>query len=478
MRIAILYICTGNYNIFWKSFFTTCEKFFLPGHERHYFVFTDGKIASPGAEDRVHRIEQSWLGWPYDTLMRFHFFSKIKAQLEAFDYIFFFNANSFFIDDVTEDILPSASEGIVVVKHPGHYKQDNKSFPYDRNTKSTAYIPWNEGKDYVCGGINGGHAKDYLKMVDDLCTAIDKDMQRGVIARWHDESHLNRYIVHRNYKILSPGYCSPEDWYLPFKEKIIILNKKYFGGHSALRKDKTATLVRRLRQRVRPLLLYSKYSILFLCDMLRHFLAHLFPTSSLGYQRVHFRSDNKNRIHGFLKLPLQWGPEVRSSKLLRAMMLEGVPPGTVREIYVCHVFEYGDMDLVKSCLSVWRKLLRHDGTLRIVAWDRETLEALQHEEGNCSDFVSLRAWLENKYGMIVPQCGSMKTFFTSEQLMQLLKDTGFCDAERCTPAPLIASSTSFPNSSFQVNDNSLLRTPDRKALSFVIRAKNCTESCK
>lgn len=477
MRIAVLYICTGNYSVFWKSFFESCEKFFLPGHERHYFVFTDGKIASPGAEDRVHRVEQSWLGWPYDTLMRFHFFSKIKAQLEAFDYIFFFNANSFFIDEITEDILPSASEGIVVVRHPGHYKQDNKSFPYDRNKKSTAYIPWNEGKDYICGGINGGHAKDYLKMVEELRNAIDRDTQRGVIARWHDESHLNHYIVHRRYKILSPGYCSPEECYLPFKEKIIILNKRHFGGHSALRKDKKVTLSMRLQQSVRHLLLYLKYTKLFSCDMIQRFLQQLFSKSSLGCPRIHFTCDNKKRIHGFLKLPLQWGPEVRPSKLLKSMMLEGVPPGTVKDIYACHVFEYGDLDLITSGLNAWRKLLRHDGNLRIVAWDRETLEALQQKEGNSSDFEALRAWLDNKYGAIVPQCGSIKTFFTSEQLTQIVKNAGFCDVEKCAPEPHISSTVPFSSTSYSVNDNSLLRTPDRKFLSFVITAKNCAEPC-
>ena len=29
MKIAILYICTGKYNLFFKDFYTSCEKYLL-----------------------------------------------------------------------------------------------------------------------------------------------------------------------------------------------------------------------------------------------------------------------------------------------------------------------------------------------------------------------------------------------------------------------------------------------------------------
>lgn len=31
MRIAILYICTGKYNVFWGGFYKSSEKYFLSG---------------------------------------------------------------------------------------------------------------------------------------------------------------------------------------------------------------------------------------------------------------------------------------------------------------------------------------------------------------------------------------------------------------------------------------------------------------
>lgn len=40
-KVAVLYICTGTYTAFWKDFYVSAEKYFLPDCEKHYFAFTD-----------------------------------------------------------------------------------------------------------------------------------------------------------------------------------------------------------------------------------------------------------------------------------------------------------------------------------------------------------------------------------------------------------------------------------------------------
>lgn len=239
-KVAVLYICTGRYAIFWDTFFYSCEQFFLPGHERHYFVFTDGKIAH-AANERVHRIEQERLGWPHDTLKRFHMFSRIRDELATFDYIFFFNANCEFRLPVDESILPSEEEGLVVAQHPGFYKSLPTEFSYDRNPASRACIPQGQGSNYVFGAVNGGRASDYLALINSLREAIDEDEKNNVIALWHDESHLNRYMLDRqHYKLLPPSFCHPENWALPFDEIIRVRDKALHGGHDFLRYEKKA----------------------------------------------------------------------------------------------------------------------------------------------------------------------------------------------------------------------------------------------
>ena len=40
-NIAVLYIMTNRYTVFWEDFYKSAEKNFLPHHNKHYFIFTD-----------------------------------------------------------------------------------------------------------------------------------------------------------------------------------------------------------------------------------------------------------------------------------------------------------------------------------------------------------------------------------------------------------------------------------------------------
>jgi hypothetical protein len=49
-------------------------------------------------------------------------------------------------------------------------------------------------------------------MAKELAKDIKVDDERGVMAVWHDESHLNRYLAtHPPAKVLGPEYCYPEN---------------------------------------------------------------------------------------------------------------------------------------------------------------------------------------------------------------------------------------------------------------------------
>ena len=40
-RVAVLYLCTGAYRVFWHDFYPNFRAHFLPDCERTFFVFTD-----------------------------------------------------------------------------------------------------------------------------------------------------------------------------------------------------------------------------------------------------------------------------------------------------------------------------------------------------------------------------------------------------------------------------------------------------
>lgn len=246
MRIGILYICTGKYDIFWENFYLSAERYFMqkPDMTREYYVFTDSVSLFGERENlHIHKIEQKNLGWPNNTLKRFHIFLHIKERLlQETDFLFFCNANLSFQLPVNEEILPPFnSNGLVGTLHPGFYNVSNIDFTYERNPQSTAYIAKGSGEHYYAGGFSGGRTEAYIQLCETIKAQVDRDETNNLVAIWHDESHINRYFLNYPPMTLSPAYLYPEGWTLPFDEKIMIRdkNKKEYGGHKYLRKKDT-----------------------------------------------------------------------------------------------------------------------------------------------------------------------------------------------------------------------------------------------
>ncbi|MFC5283376.1 hypothetical protein [Pedobacter alpinus] len=225
----------GKYNIFWESFYKSSEKFFLTdGFKKEYFVFTDSKRIFDQENPRVHVCDQKDEGWPFNTLLRFHFFEKITPQLENFDFTFFFNANMLFNDFVMKDFLPDENQ-LLVIKHPGILMSNRSKFPYEANKLSKAFISDDKGIYYFMGSLNGGDSSAFNELIIKLKHNIDLDLENNIIAIWWDESHLNNYMLSANYKILSEDHVFIDGNYYDKIPKIIIRDKNSFGGHNYLR---------------------------------------------------------------------------------------------------------------------------------------------------------------------------------------------------------------------------------------------------
>lgn len=87
-----------------------------------YYVFTDcPKLYDEENNEHIHRIKQKNLGWPDNTLKRFHIFLRIKEQLlQETDFLFFCNANLLFKQDIGHEIIPQKENyQLVGTIHPG-----------------------------------------------------------------------------------------------------------------------------------------------------------------------------------------------------------------------------------------------------------------------------------------------------------------------------------------------------------------------
>jgi histo-blood group ABO system transferase len=69
-------------------------------------------------------------------------------------------------------------------------------------------------------------------MAEVLANRVTKDLVRGVIALWHDESQMNRYLIDNPPTLsLTPSYCFAEEFMgnsdYPYEPKIIDLKKNH-----------------------------------------------------------------------------------------------------------------------------------------------------------------------------------------------------------------------------------------------------------
>ena len=264
MRIGILYICTGKYDLFWKDFYLSSERYFMqsPEYIKEYYVFTDShQIYGETNNAHIHRIMQKNLGWPNNTLKRFHMFLQIKQQLlQETDFLFFCNANLLFKQDVGDEIIPQKGNNqLVGTIHPGFYNSQKSDFTYERRCSSKAYISEEDGIHYYAGGLSGGYTKAYLELCETLKSWVDIDNSNDIVAIWHDESHINRYFLENPPFSLSPAYLYPEGWNIPFKEIIMIRDKskKEYGGHTLLR-GKASWISKCLKLARKTLLFFRK----------------------------------------------------------------------------------------------------------------------------------------------------------------------------------------------------------------------------
>jgi histo-blood group ABO system transferase len=224
MKIGLLIIATNKYTQFLQPLIESADEFFLKGKDVTYFVFTNEEI-DIDSERNVVKINVDHKEWPWMTLGRYKIFANNKDELSKMDYLYYSDADMRFVGDVGDEILSDR----VATQHPGYY--GTRGTP-ETNPNSLACVNLNEEMQYFAGGFNGGSSIEYLKMCKTISENIDTDYSKGIIAIWHDESHMNRYFIdNKPTKILNPSYCYGESMNIPFEKKLIALDK----NHSEIR---------------------------------------------------------------------------------------------------------------------------------------------------------------------------------------------------------------------------------------------------
>jgi hypothetical protein len=146
--------------------------------------------------------------WPYPTLERYKTFLTIKDQVDPDTFMIYTDADMLFKSQIPH----SAVTKLFGVLHPGYF--DKKRKPFTTSKKSSAYIDKSRRINYLCGGIQGGRAKEFFSVCEILSKIIEKDDSENQIPKWHDESYWNYYYANfmEEFTVLGPEYCWPEEW--------------------------------------------------------------------------------------------------------------------------------------------------------------------------------------------------------------------------------------------------------------------------
>lgn len=230
MKVAFLTIATNKYvDMALDLYESMCEFAFSGSNVKTdliCFTNTPEKFYNLTGNVCARTVFLTHVPFPIISLLRYHYYSSAEKIISEYDFVYHIDCDMILKDRIGEEIL----EKRVCVIHPGFpFKGIPKeTLPYDRDEKSKAYISIDEGMYYYQNCFQGGESSEFLNMCVKLRNDIEENLRGNYIAKWHDESYMNRYMVDNPpTRILPPTYAQPETWPLFGPTKILHVDKNH-----------------------------------------------------------------------------------------------------------------------------------------------------------------------------------------------------------------------------------------------------------
>jgi hypothetical protein len=235
--LGILTVATNEYLSYWKSMARTAENFLSPNIDVTLHVFTDDPLMAlqiqketPRLIIKTHQIPA--YGWPEATLLRYKIFNQFTSDFTE-DVIMHLDADMLFRAFPPAHIFPNGSGlGIFLVAHPGFWRprglgrmkfylnhpirlyRDFRMYfsigalgSWETTKSSTAFVQRDRRHNYICGGTWFGGRSAMLKLIFELEKNVEIDNGNSILAKWHDESHLNWWASEHDFTLLTPSFC-------------------------------------------------------------------------------------------------------------------------------------------------------------------------------------------------------------------------------------------------------------------------------
>lgn len=235
--VGVITVATNRYVDYWMQLARSADIHFFPGHEVTLHVFTDQVSEINAFISTLSRVHVNVIGippllWPEATLLRYELMDSHRNQLSQ-NILVHLDADMQLVSDLGNELDPSKwVNGICLVRHPGYRRPGgiNRAKLYfkhpgislrdiysiikfggigrwETDPNSAAFVSRSKRGTYVCGGTWFGLHEEFLSMVHLLATNTRRDLDNGIIAVWHDESHLNSYFAVTETSLLDSDYC-------------------------------------------------------------------------------------------------------------------------------------------------------------------------------------------------------------------------------------------------------------------------------
>lgn len=220
--ISVLVIATNRYVEFLPELIESIGKHLVPGSNIELVVFTDQvDFINNNAlsYNRMNLVIQEIpaYGWPDATLLRYQVFEQYWGVISG-EIVMYLDADTRLVRDIPEsDFKFNAwKNGVALVQHPGYFGRNllfmllmrkTKRGPWESSALSTARVRKGKRKTYVCGGVWMGKNREIFGMVSHLAENVRIDLSKNVIAKWHDESHINNWFVENGATALDPSWA-------------------------------------------------------------------------------------------------------------------------------------------------------------------------------------------------------------------------------------------------------------------------------
>lgn len=222
-KVAIALVATGPYNDLLPGALQSIRENLLPRHERRLIIFTDDPHIT-GADVSAYQIPH--LKWPCNTLFRYNYLRHAKDELLQADVVMYIDV----------DMLVATPVELPELLPPGavYFGVESPWWPpgqgtFETDPRSTAWFD-PTGRDtqtYWQACFWGGRAGSVLAMIDMLADRVVEDLDKGVVAVWHDESHLNRFYVENKHEVhtLPPAFAYPSWENFDYAPRILHIDK-------------------------------------------------------------------------------------------------------------------------------------------------------------------------------------------------------------------------------------------------------------